>query len=265
MQTKKRKIISGILLLCLLVNFVSALETEIGIKTMPGYEVNVAIGESSGEGNNWKFFKKTSNEYGDAIFAFPINTDEYDLIITIKKDGELLKHSSFDNPYKSYGEVAGESINLDLYPDWFAPLEPLVGGAESEEELLSLNETIDENETTIENGSEVVSDETEVIEDKEMENKELTGSSVAEEHASSGRTFYYGTGLVILLMISFISFLAMKKMSVTKRKKGKEKLDTILDEMDSKGKPKKKKKDLVDDVKKKMKQIEDEMEELKGN
>lgn len=258
MQIKKGKQIFIFIFILSLINFISAIDTQININTIPGGDVTVAFAQLSNGGNSWTYLKDVSNDQGIATFTVSTDTSTFDLIVTMKKDGELLSHSSFDNPYKEYGATAGEDINIEMIPSWYVPAESPSEENVSDEAIIT--EDVIENETTS------TTEDTEIVTTNEepREKPEITGSSISHE-TSSNQQIYYGAGLGGLLLAGFIFLFFSKRLKIARKKRGIAKLDKILDEMDNKNKPnaKKPKKDLVDDVKKKMKELENEIEELR--
>ncbi|MBS3094263.1 hypothetical protein J4474_01225 [Candidatus Pacearchaeota archaeon] len=255
MQIKGGKLFLVICLIFFLITFISAINNEVKVKTMPEYEVELAIGEESGEGNFWKFFSKIADEYGDAVFAFPTNELEFDLIVTIKKDNIKLSHPSLENPYKLENNPSGEPIYLELVPSWFTLIKTPTNETEiSEETITEINETevlTNDAEKTAEN-----------LTDENTE-QSVTGLFTSEEKkGSSNKTFYYGIGVAGFLMMGAIAFITAKRVKLSRRRRGLDHLDKILEDMNPK-KDVRNKKDLIEDVKKKMQEIEEDITKMK--
>ena len=163
---------------------VSAIDTEIKIKTKPFHEVQVAVAKpSSSTFESWGNFRNYSDQYGDVLFVFSSNKEVFDLIVYIKKDNEKImpRQTFFDN------FPAGDPIYLEIAPSGFEFIET------PEEIVEELNETIETNETT------EISDETE---------SQMTGSVIfGGEGIFSKRITYYIIGGVLLLGAAVFIFL----------------------------------------------------------
>ena len=278
MQTKRGKLILVFVLTFFFLNIISATNTEIKIKTLPNHEVKLTTSKA----NTVDFqviesFKETSDEYGHITFLTNCDDSEFNLVIFLKKDNQKITAKNFTNPLRLNNQVTGKPIYIEMAPSWFeftvAPTNETEGILE---ENLSDNktETIDkkENETTKE---EIAIEETkEKISNESGENL-MTGYNIYENFFSNN-AIIYGFGVAGLFLILAFVFIFSKKRRLIKKKKDLEKLDKVLDEMDYRAgkdlekkedkkkdnKEKKGKKELVKDIKKKMGDLQKEIEEL---
>ena len=136
MNKMVKKYLFLLLLAITLIGFVSAVDTEIKIKTVPSYEVQVAASE---KGLFTARDKIQSDQYGDAYFNLSISDSVYTLDIFIKKDGETVLSKRLPSL------VSGEPVNEDLVPEWFTPI-PTPSTIEN---LSVENSTVDEENSTM--------------------------------------------------------------------------------------------------------------------
>ena len=238
----------------LLMQIVSAVDTEIKIKTLPDHEVQLTTFKS----NTADFiiiesFKEDSDEYGDITFATSTNDPQFNIVVYIKKDNVKIM-----GPEKFLDNPSGEPIYLEIAPNWFTFIDTPTNETNTTEETIE-NLTLTDIES--DKPQETISDETE--QDAQDQGLGLTGSAISEDGFASKKSIYYAAGIIGLLIISFIMFIAVRKTKSTRKRKGMEKLDQALDKMDSKGKKPKNKRDILQDVKSKMQEVEREIDELK--
>jgi len=245
-----KRVILIFALIFLLVHTISATDTEIKVKTLPLHEVQLTTFKS----NTADFviiesFKENSDEYGDIIFTASTNDPQFNIVVYIKKDNVKIM-----GPEKFLDNPPGEPIYLEIAPNWFTFIDTPTNDTNTTEETI-------ENLTL----TDIESDEPqETISDETKDNSGLTGSAVSENDTPlSTKSIYYASGMIGLLIISFIMFIVVRKTKSTRKRKGMEKLDQVLDKMDSKEKKPKNKRDILEDVKSKMKQVEREIDELK--
>ncbi len=111
----KNKFFISILLMLFVVNFVSAYETEINIKTIPGYEVQLTILDSAIEGFLAIDKAKTlSDKNGDAKIIYASEESSFDLMVFAKDlgDGSAPVSKKFRD-----GFLAGDPIFLEVFPE----------------------------------------------------------------------------------------------------------------------------------------------------
>lgn len=109
-----KKYFAFLVLAIVCVSFVSAADTEIDVKTVPNYEVQLSVSEAGSVafaeiGRS----KAISDQYGDASFTFSINKSKYNLAIFIKKDGENVV-----DPTRLTNLISGEKQNFTILPAW---------------------------------------------------------------------------------------------------------------------------------------------------
>lgn len=110
-----KKLVIGIFVCLLLVQFGSAIETNVDIKTMPEHEVQVSASDLGG--NVLERFSTESDEYGDANFVFDFSNTKYNLFVYIKKDAKKIKSE------KQYNLETGEDVYLEIAPSSFEFIE----------------------------------------------------------------------------------------------------------------------------------------------
>jgi len=223
-----------ILLLFLFIVQVSAINTEIKIKTLPYHEVQVAVAKPmSSTFESWGNFKNYSDQYGDASFIFSSDKYAFDLIVFIKKDNEKIM-----TPQKFLESFpAGEPIYLEIAPAGFEFIET---PGEVIEEV--------ENETIIEEN---------VVE------PEVTGSAVfGEGGILSKKVIIYVIGTIILLGIgAFVIIKIIKKKPKTSKDIKIKKLSELQDEKKEKVQDKE---GIIEDAEKKIKEAQEDIRKIRS-
>ncbi len=257
-----KKLILTFALIILLVYTVSAIDTEITIKTLPNHLVQLTTSKANQiDYQAIQYLKETSDENGDVTFTASTDDAKFNIIIYLKDlDGETVSAKNLTNPVKINNHASGEPLTLNMYPDWYTP--PAEITTENIDETNSTEETQNLSSTQTESSQENTDAEKTSTEENNTTDNSPTGLAISEK-SLSGKTFYYGVGILGFLLVSFGIFIIARKTKSRKKMKGMEKLDDILDQMDSKGKKSKNKKDLMEDVKKKIKEVESEIEEIK--
>jgi len=206
----KKELIILLLGLLIIIPAISAEITEIKVQTLPGYEVQISVSDSSiSDYSVIKRFKETADEKGRV--SVELTTEkQFDLIIYIKKDGQKVSQG-FDNPSKTQDYLPGEPIYIELISDWFEP--------EAWDDSISnetLNNETETNQTTNETDELLIDSE----ESEEKRVFKLTGSTIfGEDGIISWKRIYYIVGAVILIIVILI-FLKKRK------SKGEEEIKT---------------------------------------
>ncbi|MCK5043510.1 hypothetical protein KAR52_00730 [Candidatus Pacearchaeota archaeon] len=240
----------GMKLLCFSVLFMflfaipmmSAIDTEIKIKTMPFHEVQVSVSKPMSQVfESWGNLKNHSDRYGDVSFVFSSDKYSFDLIVFIKKDNEKVM------PPQKFLEnfPAGEPIYFEIAPSGFTLIE-----TPSTEIIEEVNVT--ENVTI----------------GGEGEDSQLTGSAIfGEDGLLSGGKIYYITGGLLLLIAAFFIFkIIRKKIKFPKSpKQPKEIKIKKLSELEAE-----KKEDvrddrkIIEDAEKKIKEAQEDIRKLRS-
>ncbi|MBU2562770.1 MAG: hypothetical protein KKF68_03860 [Nanoarchaeota archaeon] len=124
----------------LLITTVSALDTEITVKTLPFHEVQLTTSNpSTSTFSPFESFKEDSDEYGDVSFVFSSNEETFNIIIYVKKDGENI----FSKPTQYFDVPAGEPLYYEILPSGVEPIPtPVpVNETNSSEANLTINES----------------------------------------------------------------------------------------------------------------------------
>lgn len=248
---KKSEVFGIFIVFLFLVPVISAVDTEIKIKTVPFGNININILEV-GSLDSLERFNKDANNYGDASFVFSSDEPRFDITIYIKKNDKKIGYEQFKN------NVAGESLYLEVVPEGFEIINAPVNKTEESNETLS-NETIEPNETIVEN---ITISETDLQLEQKGDSK-LTGAAVFEEGGIlSNKLLYYIIGLLILSMVVFMGVTKLKKRGQGPKEIKVKKLSEFKEE-------KKEKigdfKDLIEDAEKKIKEAQEEIKKLKDN
>jgi hypothetical protein len=206
----KRKILFIFLLTAfMLLSFVSAVETEITVETLPEHNVEIRALQPDEVYNLIESLYTKSDTEGHASVILSTDVSQFELAVWIKQNNDLIKHERFEEEFS-----AGEPIKLELYPDWYLKQK------EIEKEFLarsSNNSEIEEVSAEAESEEIEEAEETNVSEEK-PNNFNLAGLAVfGEEGFLSKKTLYYIIGIVALLGIAFLGTSQMMKM----RREGK--------------------------------------------
>ena len=185
-----------------IISFASALNTEIKVKTVPGYEVQLTAAQSTTyftaiEGATTKII---ADEYGDVSVNFSIVDAKYNLYCYIKNDGETVLTDVLTEL------VTGETQNLELLPSWAKPL------YRPEIENLSANFSEENGSTIEENLENEVSDnqsEKNLVERNESEGNWISSTGLVifdkVKKAFSNKVFYYVLGVVVLMGVFIVA------------------------------------------------------------
>lgn len=224
---------------------ISAVDTQVKIKTFPYHEVQATIYDSSAqsftvlEGGR---FKGDSDKYGDFSFVFSTDKLEFNIIVYIKKDGETVL-----GPEKFLNKVAGEPLELRIAPEGFQlPETP----SNETEQNITANETIENETQDITESSEGSAETTE----DSQENRGLAGSVIfGEEGIFSKNVLYYILGGIILVALLVFVGLKIEKKRALNPKEPKEVKIRKLSDIKS---------EEVGTYKKEMGQAEKKMQEM---
>lgn len=215
----------------------SAIDTEIKIKTLPFHEVQVAVAKpNSVSFESWGNFKNYSDQYGDVSFVFSSDKDSFDLIIYIKKDNEKIMPRKFLE-----GFIAGDSIYLEIAPSRFTFIE-----TPSDEIVEEVN--VSENMT------------------QEGEDSQLTGSAIfGEDGLLSGGKIYWIIGGLLLLVAAFFIFKIIRK-KIKFPKVSKEIKIKKLSELEAEKKEKvSDDRSIIEDAEKKIKEAQEDIRKLRSD
>lgn len=195
-----KRLFFSLIVIVLLLQVISAIDTEIKIKTIQNHEVQVTILKSAEDSFVLHSFKNNSDEYGDISFIYSSDVSKFGLIVFIKKDGNKVISRKFTENYN-----IGEPIYIKLAPDWFEFIETPNKTIEVNETNETLEE-LEENETLeILNASATNGD---LIEEKQ--DSKLFGYTIFEGGKFSlKKGVYYGFGIIILL-IGFMALLIIR-------------------------------------------------------
>ncbi len=192
----------------LAISLVSAVNTEIKVKTLPAHKVSIFILASDEVYNLLESFHKTSDIYGDVSVTYSSEIDSFDVRVIVKtKEGEKLFNEKFDG-YNA-GELISIRIDNEEITREYKPVEDVnesVG-----------NETGGGENATSEGEEDVVGTSESIIEEGSSDSGAITGEVVSDNGGVS--KIIYVVMLVIVVLI-FVLFLLGRKM-VSNRKMAK--------------------------------------------
>lgn len=186
-----------VLLSFLMIQTVSAIDTEIKIKTMPYHEVQLTTYDPSATGfEAFEYFKNESDKYGDVKFTFSSNEPEFNIIIYIKWNGETVIQKKYEESYE-----AGTPVYIEIAPAGYKFIET-PEETETENEEAETNST-PENTTTPEETAETNTETSE-------NDNALTGQAITENEEDSPISPIIWIILAVVVIAVALLF-AMKK------------------------------------------------------
>lgn len=198
-----KKVILTILFSIVLLNFVSAADTEIKIKTLPFYEVQLAIIKTTSS-EVMQTFKATADKYGDVKFTFTSTEPDFYINAFMKLNKETIIAKRFPDTFK-----VGEPISLTLAPEG-AQL------VQTPSDSAAINQT---NSTTPPEQTEPsAASPTPAIQDPVSESQASSGSDLVTGNVSQILNkelpvsyIYYFIGAVVLVIILFFVLRFLRK------------------------------------------------------
>lgn len=224
---KRGQVLTALIFLVLVINFVSAIDTEIIVKTLPDHNVMIsALRVSENPYDLIESFHLKSDEEGTTSTTLSSSEESFNLAIWIKKGNDVVKYEKFENSYP-----AGTPVELEMYPDWYIKQKEIEAEFAKRAALTSANLTeeessseVTENQTETETTSIPTTEDSETPAEEETNSSEITpgisffnvaGSAVfGDDGLLSKKTLYYIIGGILLLAI----FIACLKFTLRKMK-----------------------------------------------
>ncbi len=236
-----KKLIFSLLVLVLLVQVTSAIDTEITIKTLPDHDVNINFLNPSPDNGIISFdkFDQNSGASGNLSYVFSSNAPKFDITVFVMKSTEKIVYERFDD------NTAGEPLYLTLFPQGSEIIRNFeVVANQTLEENSTINETINE-----------------TLEGDEEETK-ITGSAFfGEEGFFSTNTTYYVSGVIILFGVGAFVFFKLKKKSKTSKEIKLKKLNELQTE---KKEELHDNKEIIEDAEKKIKEAQEDIRKIRN-
>ncbi len=139
----KNKFLISVLLMLFVMNFVSAYETDIDIKTLPFQDLQVTVLKPVAPYSSIDRFSGITDEYGDITFHLSSEISNFKLLVMLK-EGEETTFSK----RSSYTFVAEELVYLEVAPTDFVFIKTPV--EEPEPIVEEVNDTVEEvNDTEV--------------------------------------------------------------------------------------------------------------------
>ncbi len=232
----------------ILMHGISAVETEIKIKTLPNHNVNVnVLNPSSGTFDLIKRFNKDSDEYGDVSFELTTDKSKVNLVISIfQGESKVISDTYLNMP-------TNESIEIRIAPEWFEFIES--PSENNKTEILFENassEEIPENKTR---------NESTEIAKKEGESN-IAGLAVSgKREASSKSIIYVVAGIIVLtgIMIGAPRLIRRARKIPEPKEIKVKKLSEVMREREEKGK----KSNSLQEAEKRLKEAQEEVKRLR--
>src|SRR3989344_522934 len=180
-----------VLILCF--QIISAIDTNVQVKTVPLKNVNLVISTNDPP----YISNKDADEYGDVSFVCPSDNPRLDLTIFVKDIVEN-KKVAFK---KLENQIAGEEIYVEVVPDGFEIIE-----TSGEEEVVE-NTTLAEEPQNQTSGSTSTEKETLVtITEKPKKRFKLLGWAIFGDNEKLKEIIYYAGGVILFAIIAFFVF-----------------------------------------------------------
>jgi hypothetical protein len=197
-----------ILSLLLLLGSVSATDTNVLIKTLPGYKAQISFLNPGYAYSLINSYHYTANTNGDIKFVFSSTKDKFDVKIWLTLDGVAITNKKFNDTY-----TAGQDITLEIYPAWYKPSTNTTNETNTTSTTSStttnqtnvtttptLTNTTNQTNTTI--FSEIVN----------TKDKKVTALSIEDGKLSiTPKIIYYVLGLIVIAMIIIFTVKGIKK------------------------------------------------------
>lgn len=240
-----KKLIFSLLVLIFLVQVISAIDTEITIKTLPNHDVNMNFLDPDNGVISFDKFDQNSGASGNLSFVFSSNAPKFDITVFVMKSTEKIVYERFDD------NTAGESLYLTLFPQ----------GSEIIRNFEALaNQTLEENSTINETVNETIN---ETLEENETETEaKITGSAFFGEKGffAKNTTYFMGGAVIFLGVGAFVFFKLKKKSKISKEIKLKK-----LNELQTEEKEKlQDNKEIIEDAEKKIKEAQEDIRKIKN-
>ena len=255
-----RKILLILCVLALILAPISAVDTEITIKTIPDYKIApISFIVPGSTYSVIESFHYTANKEGEAKFVFTTSRDDFDIKIWLKLDGETMLVKRYNDTFD-----AGTPLVLEAYPDWYVSTTTEAKNETINEtnETEAANETVENITEAIATATEEPEEKTTQIEDVKSNRERVTAFSVQDgKLAISAKGFLYLFGLVILAVLIFIGI--KHSHNIEKAFKGNKKKDIKIIKAGEINKNKSEKlKDQEEKIDKAKSMIEDAQKEI---
>ncbi len=199
-----KKLILSLVIFLLLVQLISAIDTEITIKTLSNHKVMISALNPGEIYSLIQSFHEDSGAIGEVSVVLSSTVNYFDVAVWVKKDNQVILYKKFENGYPS-----GTPIVLELYPEWYVKEE--VNNLSLEENTTISSENISSENITINETAAILEEKT------EQQNPSLGGSVIFGEGFFSNNKIYYGIGIIALL--AFITIFAIKLKNKSKEPK----------------------------------------------
>lgn len=198
MSVKMKKLIFCFVFLVLCFQLVSAIDTNIHIKTVPNMNVNVLVVSSTYDVLDR--FNENADQYGDVSFVFSSDQPRFGLTIFVKdlSDNSRVASKELRN------QVLGREINVEVIPEGFKIIEtPGKENVSVDNSTLTANSTNETGNNTLE--------ELFAATDKNVEKSKISGKAIFGENLTLKKIVIYIGALIVLLIIVFFIFKKFKR------------------------------------------------------
>src|SRR3989344_2152234 len=203
-----KKIILTIMLLALAISLVSAVDTEIKVKTLPDHKVFIFV-YPAGELQMIDSFYATSDSNGEVSFVNSVTKSKIDVLVKVTKDGQKIFLEKFED-YET-GEPIYIRIDNEKIDGTYTPNE------DAKAENTTNTTSVEENNTD----APIQTNNTETIEEK---TEPISGAVVSEgKNKGTSSTIIYG--VIIGLLVVAIAIFALNKVRSSQTIKRKDGVD----------------------------------------
>lgn len=231
----------------LLVQLISAVDTEITVKTLPGHKIMISALNPGEIYSLIQSFHEDSGAIGEVSVVLSSTVNYFDVAVWVKKDNQVILYKKFENGYPS-----GTPIVLELYPEWYI------------KEEKTNNLSLEENKTTSSENTTIINETADIFEEKteqQQNSPNLGGSVISGQGFLSDKRIYYGIGIFALLLIVAIFAIKLKNRSKKPREIKIRKLSDIQAEKKEKFQYAKK---IIENAEKKINEAQEEIRRIKN-
>ncbi|MEK6842410.1 MAG: hypothetical protein AABX84_01225 [Nanoarchaeota archaeon] len=246
---------------------ISAVDTEIKIKTLPEHDVDISVLKPIEGYSLIESFHKKSDSNGTVSITFSTTESEFNARVWLKKDNVIIEYKKFEEGYP-----AGTPLNLEVYPEWYLKQKEIeasrttIDESSSETDTTVLIEDIEETEASSESeNTEVETTETQGNESSLL--SKITGFTLFKEGTSKKIIYYIVGGFALLIALGTTGFVVIKRRGFHFLPKRNIRITKLSDKINQKKQRQKKEEDdnkEIEEAEAKLKELQEHIEQLKN-
>lgn len=190
-----RKFIFVFVMLLFIFPLVSAVNTEIKVKTLADHKVSIFVLASDQIYSLLESFHKTADGIGEVSVIYSGTAAKFDVAVKISKDNKKIFYERFED-YQA-GSPISMRIDYEQITGNYGPDAQQIANETNSTVNETLEETAEQQNENIENVS--------VKKDSDNENEDITGEVVSASNSNFSKIFYYIMGILFILAIVFFA------------------------------------------------------------